>query len=56
MAYNHNYKISTELLDRLLKLTDPYPSPGRFWLGPRLMVFVKDPDQLQVRNHRALKI
>ncbi|KAJ8921980.1 hypothetical protein NQ315_008617 [Exocentrus adspersus] len=39
---------SEELLNRILKLTDPYPSPARFWLGSHLMVFVKDPDQLQV--------
>nr|WCC58122.1 cytochrome P450 [Pharsalia antennata] len=39
---------SEELLSQLLKLTDPYTSPGRLWLGPRLFVFVKDPDQLQV--------
>nr|NP_001352313.1 cytochrome P450 4c3-like [Anoplophora glabripennis] len=37
-----------ELLDQILKLTDPYPSPGKLWLGPRLIVFIKDPDQLQV--------
>ncbi|KAJ8921981.1 hypothetical protein NQ315_008618 [Exocentrus adspersus] len=39
---------SEELLNAILKLTFPYPSPARLWLGPQLMVFVSDPDQLQV--------
>lgn len=46
--YNKRNKI-LELLQRLVRLTNKYASsPMRIWLGPRLAIFVKDPDQLQV--------
>uniref|UniRef100_A0AAR5P0R3 Cytochrome P450 n=1 Tax=Dendroctonus ponderosae TaxID=77166 RepID=A0AAR5P0R3_DENPD len=38
---------ATDVLKQLLKITEPYPSPLRLWIGPRLVTFIKDPDQLQ---------
>jgi cytochrome P450 len=35
-------------LNVILNLVNPYQSPTRFWMGPRLVVAVKDPNQLQV--------
>nr|ALD15909.1 cytochrome P450 [Dendroctonus armandi] len=37
-----------DLLKQILKQTDPYSSPLRLWIGPRLVTFIKDPDQLQI--------
>lgn len=39
-----------ERLDAILKLTQNYPSPLRVWLGPKLIVFIKDPDHLQASS------
>ncbi|XP_066256719.1 cytochrome P450 4C1-like [Euwallacea similis] len=36
-----------DMLTQILKMTDSYSSPLRIWIGPKLVVFVKDPDQLQ---------
>ncbi|XP_060524435.1 uncharacterized protein LOC132700875 [Cylas formicarius] len=37
-----------DLLKRWLKITEKYPSPSRVWLGPKLVVSIKDADHLQI--------
>ncbi|KAJ3628005.1 hypothetical protein MTP99_015334 [Tenebrio molitor] len=37
-----------DFLNVILNLVSPYQSPTRFWMGPRLVVAVKDPNQLQI--------
>ncbi|XP_044259068.1 cytochrome P450 4g15-like [Tribolium madens] len=36
-----------DILNVFIESLNPYPSPTRMWFGPRLVLFVKDPNQLQ---------
>lgn len=37
-----------EIFSRVMKITKQYESPSRFWLGPKLAVFVSKPEDIQV--------
>ncbi|EEZ99364.1 cytochrome P450 4g15 [Tribolium castaneum] len=37
-----------EIFNNFMAATAPYPSPVRLWVGPKLVLFVKDPNQLQL--------
>ncbi|CAH1373957.1 unnamed protein product [Tenebrio molitor] len=37
-----------ELLNVVVSSVESYPSPTRLWIGPRLVIVVKDPHQLQI--------
>ncbi|XP_064212412.1 cytochrome P450 4g15 isoform X1 [Tribolium castaneum] len=37
-----------DVLNVFIESLNPYPSPTRMWFGPRLVLFVKDPNQLQI--------
>ncbi|CAH0559426.1 unnamed protein product [Brassicogethes aeneus] len=37
-----------DLLEKIINITKDYSSPMKLWMGPRLVIFIKDPNQLQI--------
>ncbi|XP_046467889.2 cytochrome P450 4C1-like isoform X6 [Neodiprion pinetum] len=45
-----------EIVQKLIDLSDSYPSPYRIWLGPELLIMVSHPEDVKVIIYRLISI